>query len=371
MLQVLYRIPIKFAWAPEGIPIFGYGMMLFVAFLACTWLAGRRARQQGINPALIQDLAIWLFIGGLLGSRVAYLAWPQADHPRPASVGEFLWQLPRIWDGGVVFYGGAIGGAVGYGLAYVFLIRKTQVPTWKLADIIAPSIAVGLCLGRIGCFLNGCCFGAVACGHCPGVPFPLAAPVRFQLVAEGLQTAAGFTLAEQGKGAQVDKVEAGSPADRSGLLEGDRIVNVNNREVRDARQLTEAMTANWPRGKSNLQLTVERDGRTVDLPPFVPWTLRVQPTQLYESISMLLLFLLLLAYSPFRRHDGELIAVLMVGYGVHRYLNEILRHDSRPIGFEVSTSVVLVVTGILLLAFLRIRPPQYQPARKVLEPAIR
>src|SRR5208282_1912867 len=142
MRQVLFHIPIKLGPFPEGIPVFGYGLMLFVAFIACIALGGWRARKEGVRPALVQDLAIWLFVGGLLGSRIAYLI--QMDNP-PGSISEFLWQLPRIWEGGVVFYGGAIGGAVGYLLAYLFVIRKTGVGTLKLADIVAPSIALGLC----------------------------------------------------------------------------------------------------------------------------------------------------------------------------------------------------------------------------------
>jgi prolipoprotein diacylglyceryltransferase len=67
------------------------------------------------------------------------------------------------------------------------------------------------------------------------------------------------------------------------------------------------------------------------------------------------MFLLLTAYYPLRRHAGQVIAVLMAGYGVHRYLNELLRDDPRPKGFESYTSVVLVVAGITLWVFLQMR----------------
>src|SRR4051794_40114316 len=103
MLQVLFRLPIKVNWAPEGIPIYGFGMMLFLAFLICTWLAGRRAEGEGIPRQYIQDLAIWLFIGGLLGARVTYIL---QDNTMPQFgarwLGELVSRLPRIWDGGII-----------------------------------------------------------------------------------------------------------------------------------------------------------------------------------------------------------------------------------------------------------------------------
>jgi membrane-associated protease RseP (regulator of RpoE activity) len=89
--------------------------------------------------------------------------------------------------------------------------------------------------------------------------------------------------------------------------------------------MLEELTRDWPRGKSALKLGVERDGKEVDLPPFTPRTVGLYPTQLYETVSMVLLILLLLAYYPYRRHDGELMVLLMIGYAVHRFINESLR----------------------------------------------
>ena len=93
--------------------------------------------------------------------------------------------------------------------------------------------------------------------------------------------------------------------------------------------------------------------------PLVPWTLGLHPTQLYEAVSMILLFLVLMSYYPLRRHDGQVIAVMMVGYGIHRYLNELLRADERPVGFESCTSVFLFAAGIALWVWLARLPAQY------------
>ncbi len=75
---------------------------------------------------------------------------------------------------------------------------------------------------------------------------------------------------------------------------------------------------------------------------------------------MFLLFCVLMSYYPLRRHDGQVMAMLMIGYAAHRYVNELLRADERPEGFESWTSVVLFVAGIALWLWLARRPAQYR-----------
>jgi phosphatidylglycerol:prolipoprotein diacylglycerol transferase len=357
MNQVLFRIPIYLPdWAPDGIPIYGFGMMLFLTFVVTTWMAGRRAQQEGIGKEVIQDLAIWVFVGGIVGARLTFLI--AYDLP--------LWQFFRIWDGGLIFYGSVLGGLVGYIPAYFYVIRKHRVSTWKLADVIAPSVAVGLLLGRIGCLLNGCCYGAVACASCPSVSFPLSAAPRFDLVRAGYQTAAGFTVSPE-EPVRVGVVEPGSAAEASGLRPGDLIVAADGHAVKSYADLAVYLghAAAWPRGKADLSLTVVHPGQNqpATLPPIAPRTLGLHPTQLYESISMAFLFFLLTAYLPFRRHDGELTALLMIGYGVHRYLNELLRIDARPLALESNVSLFLVGAGLVLGLWLWRQPAQYQPVK--------
>src|SRR5262249_60125903 len=104
MQQVLFRLP---PWNPDGIPLYGYGGMLFVAFVLTTLLASWLARREGIAPQHVQDMAIWIFLAGIVGARVTYMI----------QYGVPLSDFFRIWDGGLVFYGSAIGGVVGYFLA--------------------------------------------------------------------------------------------------------------------------------------------------------------------------------------------------------------------------------------------------------------
>jgi phosphatidylglycerol:prolipoprotein diacylglycerol transferase len=369
MMQVLWRIPIHIQnWFPDGIPIYGFGMMLFLAFILCTWMAGRRAQAAGVPREYIQDMTIYLFIGGLIGARVLYLIG-EADPP-PASLLEFLRQLPRIWDGGIILYGSVLGGLVGYLASWWFIFRKYKVPTLKVADIVAPTIAVGLCLGRIGCFLNGCCYGQVACPDCLVTPvhFPLSSPARYALVNAGLDTAAGFTFAPpsqqpgaaEGAGARIGAVDPTSDAAAHGLKARQIIREIDGSDVIRPDDVTAALGYGDKRtlGQNQVSLTVAGVGE-----PIVcrPRTVGLYPTQLYETTSMFLLLLVLLAYQPFRTRDGQLMALLMVGYGIHRFLNEMLRSDPRPVGFERYTSVLLVAAGLLLALYLRTRPAQYQP----------
>ena len=360
MLQVLFRIPNPFN--ADGWPVYGFGMMLFLAFIGCTWLAGRRAQREGIRKETVQDLAVWVFIGGLLGARITYLL---NERPRPDLL-TFLKKLPQIWEGGIVFYGSVLGGLAAYGVAYFLIYRKKGLSTLRLVDAIAPSICLGLCLGRLGCFLNGCCYGGVCTAEHPlvtPVTFPLSAPARDVLVDGGAQTVAGFSVIPEPpgtrEGALVQAVDPTSPAYDKGLRPGVVITGVNGQEVHNRGDLDKWLGSlqAWKRGESRLDLTFvpspEAEPETVTI---YPRTLGLYPTQVYETVSMLLLMLVLLAYYPFRRNPGQVGAVLMVGYGVHRYLNEILRDDPRPEGLESYGSVFLVAAGVLMWMWLWRKP---------------
>ena len=353
MQQILIRIP------GINLPIFGFGAMLFIAFLICTWVAGRRARREGIAPVLIQDVAIWLFAGGILGARTLYLL----KEAPPANVLDFFWQLPRIWDGGIILYGAIAGGIVGYIAFYWLSFRRHGIPTLQLADVLAPSIALGIGIGRLGCFLNGCCYGQVACAACALYPvhFPLSAPPRYELVHAGYQPAAGFTYADDDqpeKYVRVGRVEPGSAADQAGLKDNDLISIANGEALAGgpgtpAQRLSDVLGKHWVRGQNELRLIVfnpeTRASREVG---FTPRTIGLLPTQLYETVSMFLLFLVLTALYPVRHRQGLVTAVLMMGYAAHRALNELLRNDPRPIGLESYTSYFLFGAGLLLAVFV-------------------
>jgi phosphatidylglycerol:prolipoprotein diacylglycerol transferase len=147
-----------------SLEIHSYGVVVAIGFILGLIVAARRARSVGIPPELIGDLGVWLIITGMLGAKLFYviLFWP-----------EFI----ENWRGmglrslrtGFVFYGGFIAAC----LATIVFARRKRVNLWKLADVLAPSVALGHFFGRLGCVLNGCCYGR-ACDLPWAVTFPAA-----------------------------------------------------------------------------------------------------------------------------------------------------------------------------------------------------
>jgi phosphatidylglycerol:prolipoprotein diacylglycerol transferase len=142
MSPVLFEIPYF------GFKIFGYGLMLFIAYVASISMTSWRARKGHMNPQFAFDLATWLFIGGIVGARVFFVI---QYRDRFTS----FFDIFKIWEGGIVFYGSLIGGA----LAFFAIWAIKRFPLLPMADAIAPALCIGLAIGRLGCFLNGCCYG--------------------------------------------------------------------------------------------------------------------------------------------------------------------------------------------------------------------
>src|SRR5262249_3805115 len=144
-----------------------------------------------------------------------------------------------------------------------FVLRKHGISTWKVMDVIAPAIAVGVGLGRVGCLLNGCCYGDVACAGCPAVTYPLSAPPRHPLVHRGYQPDAGFTLtSREQEPVRVKAVQPGSAVEQSGLRPGDRIVEVNGNRIENGLDLYHYLgnAEGWGRGEADLEMKVTRAG---------------------------------------------------------------------------------------------------------------
>ncbi len=161
MRQILFRIPIP--GTDHAQPLYAYGAMMCLGFLAAILVAKWRARRQGRDADTLYNIALFCFFGGVLGARLFYVI--QYHDP---TRGFDVWSLLRIWEGGLTYYGGLIlaGGAV---VAYLGITRR---PILAWMDIVAPGLAMGLAFGRMGCFLNGCCHGDVT--H---VPWALRWPV--------------------------------------------------------------------------------------------------------------------------------------------------------------------------------------------------
>ncbi len=126
-----------------------YGVMILVGFVLAVWWAMRVASRYGIDPEGILDFVLFTALAGIVGSRLVFVALDWSSFARqPVRVLYF-------WEGGLSFHGAVIGG----GLAVALLARRWGIPFLQLADVLAPGVALAYAIGRIGCFLGGCCYG--------------------------------------------------------------------------------------------------------------------------------------------------------------------------------------------------------------------
>lgn len=287
------------------IPIYGYGAMLFVGFLTGTTLAASRLRRMGVSGALAYkidaksgrgywgrldgqgiawDVAMWIFVGGILGARLFFIA---QYHDRFFIRGEdwlkTLQRLINLPDGGLVFYGGMILGSI----AYFVFCRVQRVRPLALGDVLVTSVFVGYAFGRLGCFLNGCCFG----DYCE-LPWAVTFP-------------------------------ADSVPWKSQVFEG------------------------FLAGKA-------------------PRSLPVHPTQVYSTLGAFLLAGLTWAWYPYRRYDGEVLALGMLAYPINRFLVEFLRGDEMGqfgtmLTISQWVSIGLFATGLLLYIGVILRGGKPRP----------
>ena len=130
--------------------IYSYGMMVAIAFLFGILIAKSEAIRKKINPDLVYDFSFYLLVGSVISARIYYVLFFDLKGFLNDPVSIF-----KVWQGGLSIHGGIFGGIV-TGLIFS---RIRKVSFWALADLIAPSIILGQAIGRIGCFLNGCCFG--------------------------------------------------------------------------------------------------------------------------------------------------------------------------------------------------------------------
>lgn len=166
----------------QGVPVRGYGVMLLAAAAAGTWLSIHRGRSLGFDADTILAVGMEIFLWGLVGARLFYVIEYRGNFFPP---GRSLWAaLPDILNlaaGGLVVFGALPTAALA---AWRFAARR-GLSLLDLADCIAPGLLVGLALGRMGCFLNGCCYGG-PCDLPWAVQFPPHSPPWLDQAARGL-----------------------------------------------------------------------------------------------------------------------------------------------------------------------------------------
>ena len=172
--------------------IYSYGVMLFISFVCGIAIVEHRAKKFGVDPKKVTDLALWVLLAVVVGSRLFYVAFHWSEFSND------LIGIIAFWRGGLaglMFYGGFLGGIIA-GVVFVWL---NKLPVRKLMDAVAPAIMLGEGFTRVGCFLNGCCFGGPTSGHF-GLVYPPESPAGATFLGQPIHptqlysSAAGFGL---------------------------------------------------------------------------------------------------------------------------------------------------------------------------------
>lgn len=280
LYYALPEVPILGRGKGEGIPIHTYGVLVGGGFIfavtAAGWMSMREwPGAEGLKKRdQIFDLAFYVFIGAMVGSRVLFIIVNWKDY----ASGQM--QILSL-SGGLVFYGGLIGAAA---TAYWYA-KKHDIEFLRLADVAMPTVSLGHALGRQGCFSAGCCWGDIAKeGTKVAVHFP--GPT-----ATNLFGTVGGTPSLAWQSMSTDS----------------RWVDVATGHV------THQATA----GSVQISEWVTQHGHTLPL----------HPTQLYESIGELSLFVFLITMRRYRRFHGQILGMWLMCYALLRSSVELFRGD--------------------------------------------
>lgn len=301
MRSVLFYLPTdKLGFAP--LPVFAFGAMVMLAFVVGVLIARRRAMARGLDGERTVDLCLYATVAGIVGARVTYLLF---DYTPDSSSDHYLLDMIAIWKGGLTYQGGLIAG-----IAVVWWYMHTRYwPVGRYLDALAPAVLVGAGIGRVGCFLNGCCWGRVAhFGSAWGVTFPETSQVARYQADQALLNPSGW--------------------------------------------MESLIALGYP------------------MPPPSP-PLPVLPTQLFETAGYIAIALLLVGIERIwrRRPDGSLMLAAVALYSVFRFGVEFFRDDTPLIlplagmpALRFGQWVALVsLAGVGLIALLMARRAERRP----------
>ncbi len=313
MYPELFKLPFT------ELTVKSYGFMMVVGFLLAVYVIRRLSRNITPNPQLITNAALYSLIAGVAGARLFYVV-----HYFDKFKGN-LFSVFAIWQGGLELLGGVI-----LAITVIFLyLRYHKLPIRKYLDILAVGLMLALCFGRIGCLLNGCCFGKPTDSAC-GIRFPYGSPAYYSQVYPDL---------ERGR----EKPQLELDADFFGYYDDKGF---------------------WIQGLKPYEKLTAEQKELVDNGKFR--TLAVHPTQLYSSA--IAIFWCALLYLFWRRNQkagedkrgnlkftkpGEAFGLMFVMYGIGRFFLEFVRDDN-PFGFNGLTisqniSIGLAVMGIIII----------------------
>ncbi|MCW5938199.1 MAG: prolipoprotein diacylglyceryl transferase [Fimbriimonadaceae bacterium] len=133
----------------QPVPIRSFGVMMVVAVLVAVWISQRRAPQFGLKKEAVWDAALWMVLPGILGARLAYILLNWSSYAgKPQEILSLRFE-------GLTSFGGLVLGFVGL----LVWARRSGTPLWPFLDTVAPGVLAAQAIGRVGCLLNGCCYG--------------------------------------------------------------------------------------------------------------------------------------------------------------------------------------------------------------------
>ncbi|HEY7088290.1 MAG TPA: prolipoprotein diacylglyceryl transferase [Tepidisphaeraceae bacterium] len=310
MMQELFRIPVL------NLPIYSYGLMMVIGFLCAIQLAKYLAKRCGIDPELFVNAGLIALITGVLGARLSHVIENIGQYttitPTRSAWDNFIDAI-NIRSGGLTYYGGFL-------LAFpslVFYAIRNKIPLRLGMDIVAPCIVIGLGFGRIGCFLNGCCYGD-RCNQEWAVTFPYHSFAYEEEFAHGHITPPPELLVKRTDG--------------------------ENRLLSREELRTGIRTDRDP--VTNLPMAVENLDRARELAA-IERSEPLHPAQLYSAFTAFLIAGIALCFFTLPHAPGRAFALVLMLEGSSRFILELLRVEPPVLGpFSLSMLIGLGVAAL-------------------------
>lgn len=281
----------------QSLPIYSYGVMLGLSLVVGWFLVLGLTEKQGLPRDKMADCYVFTAFMAVAGSRVLYILTNLSEFPD-------LWSMLQLRSGGLVAYGGFLGGLLGS----IVYLRRNGFSLWKWADAAVPALGTGLMITRLGCYMYGCDFGAPLKPGAPG----------------WLQHLGTFPHWHNNHG---------SPAWQQHVAMG----------FRTTRETCEAAYHGLWNSAQNL----------CHIPSSAEHSVPVHPTQLYESLTGLSIFAALMFIWSRRKFEGQVFLSFWILYGVARSLLEIIRDDAErgTVGNLSTSQFIGIVTALIAVPF--------------------
>ncbi len=337
---------------PVGLPIRGYGLMLMLGVISAAGLCYLLAKQIGWNLDKLLSLAFATVVGGIVGARVFFVIqkWSELSGE---TIFERLYEALKFTEGGLVVYGSMIGALVTIGgWCWWRGFRYLAV-----ADLVVPGFLLGLAFGRIGCLMNGCCYGGICESQLPAITFPKGSLPYIEQLNSGALL--GIRVNKAGANGQVGTiadVQPGTWAEEKGLRPGQRLRAIDP-------ELYPPSQGQDPAGPPRISAQIEVDGQTIDATSALPArSLPTHPSQIYAAGNAALLSGFLFCLWPNVRRDGIVFGLGWAMYGVSRMIEEWIRIDeSGQFGTSLSIAQWIslggIAVGLTIIAIQLRKPP--------------